>query len=128
MDWGRKYATMTTDAGGNLVEADTINPQHYKGAGGLEVIDVIEAFGLQHDYYLATAIKYILRAGKKSISPAYEDVEKAQWFLDRFLAQDPQFMSAIVATARSLSETKQTEHLAEGIEDSGESARVRSSE
>jgi len=66
--------------------ADPINPPHYKGAGGLEVIDVIEAFGLQHDYYSASAIKYILRAGKKAGCPAPEDAKKAIWFLNRAIA------------------------------------------
>ena len=107
---------------------DTINPQHYKGAGGLEVIDVIEAFGLQGDYYLATALKYILRSGKKK-APTGEDLSKAIWFLERRKTKslEGRYVPRRWMEGReSLPEPKQTEHLADGIEDSGESARVRS--
>ncbi len=38
------------------------NPAHYK-SGGIEVIDVIEAFKL--NYRLGNVIKYVLRAGRK---------------------------------------------------------------
>ena len=54
------------------------NPQHYK-SGGIEVIDVIEAFEL--NFRLANVIKYVLRAGRKG--DALEDLEKAAWYLDR---------------------------------------------
>jgi hypothetical protein len=58
--------------------ADPINPNHYK-RGGLEAIQVIEAFEL--DYYLGSATKYILRAGRKG--DRNEDLKKAIWFLER---------------------------------------------
>jgi len=54
------------------------NPSHYK-SGGIEVIDVIEAFEL--GFRLANVIKYVLRAGRKG--DALEDLEKAAWYLDR---------------------------------------------
>jgi len=54
------------------------NPSHYK-SGGIEVIDVIEAFDL--NFRLANVIKYVLRAGRKG--DALEDLEKAAWYLDR---------------------------------------------
>lgn len=54
------------------------NPPHYK-SGGIEVIDVIEAFEL--NFRLASVIKYVLRAGRKG--DALEDLEKAAWYLDR---------------------------------------------
>lgn len=61
---------------------DNINhPQHYKGKG-LEVIEVIEAFDL--DFHRGNAVKYILRAGKKTEDVA-EDIKKAIWYLNRFL-------------------------------------------
>ena len=92
---------------------DPINPQHYKGAGGLEVIDVIEAFGLQHDYYLATALKYILRAGKKASAPAAEDIAKAVWFLTRYSHLPlPQNVPVCKTTHQ---DSPQTEHLVDGI-------------
>jgi hypothetical protein len=58
---------------------DPINPPHYKAAGGMECIDVIEAFGL--GFNLGNAVKYILRAGKKG--DAKEDLRKAIWYLQR---------------------------------------------
>ena len=54
------------------------NPPHYK-SGGIEVIDVIEAFEL--GFRLANVVKYVLRAGRKG--DALEDLEKAAWYLDR---------------------------------------------
>lgn len=58
---------------------DAINPQHYR-SGGIEAIEVIEAFGL--GYHLGNAIKYLLRAGRKTASPL-EDLRKARWYIDR---------------------------------------------
>lgn len=61
-------------------ERDMVNhPPHYK-AGGIEVIDFIEAKGL--GYRLGNAVKYISRAGLKSANPL-EDLKKAQWYLNR---------------------------------------------
>ncbi len=59
------------------------HPQHYQTAGGLEVIDVIEAFEL--NFHLGNTTKYVLRAGKKgdSKAKAINDLEKARWYLDR---------------------------------------------
>ena len=54
------------------------NPPHYK-SGGIEAIDVIEAFEL--GYRLGNVLKYVLRAGRKG--DALEDLEKAAWYLDR---------------------------------------------
>jgi len=54
------------------------NPSHYK-SGGIEVIDVIEAFEL--NYRLGNVIKYVLRAGRKD--DLLQDLEKAAWYLDR---------------------------------------------
>lgn len=61
---------------------DNVNhPAHYK-AGNMEVIEVIEAFGL--GFHLGNAAKYILRAGRKT-QDATEDIKKAIWYLNRFL-------------------------------------------
>jgi Protein of unknwon function (DUF3310) len=60
---------------------DLVNhPPHYK-SGGLEVIDVIEAFDL--GFHRGNAIKYILRAGKKDSEKYRQDLEKAIWYLNR---------------------------------------------
>jgi hypothetical protein len=62
----------------NLV--DLINqPPHYKGKGGIESIEVIEAFEL--NFNLGNAIKYILRCNKKGNKE--QDLEKAIWYLNR---------------------------------------------
>ena len=63
---------------------DLVNhPDHYK-SGGLEAIDVIEAFGLQNDFFLGNVVKYVLRADKKG--KFLEDLEKASWYLNRKIA------------------------------------------
>lgn len=60
---------------------DPVSPSHYKTTAGIEAIDVIESFKL--NYRLGSALKYILRAGKKG--PADTDIRKAMWFLQREL-------------------------------------------
>jgi hypothetical protein len=60
------------------------HPAHYQ-AGGLEAIDVIEAFGL--GFRLGNTVKYILRAGRKGA--AIEDLKKARWYLDREIDASP---------------------------------------
>jgi hypothetical protein len=62
---------------------DPINPAHYKTASGMEAIQVIEAFDL--GFCLGNAVKYILRAGKKDPGRTVEDLEKAQWYIERRL-------------------------------------------
>lgn len=74
-----------------LDSADKVNhPPHYT-AGGIETIDFIESKGLQGNYYLANAIKYISRAPFKGEYKT--DIEKAIWYLSRELkiaeAQSP---------------------------------------
>lgn len=55
------------------------HPAHYQ-SGGLEAIDVIEAFGL--GFNTGNAVKYILRAGRKS-PDAVTDLRKALWYVQR---------------------------------------------
>jgi translation initiation factor 2B subunit (eIF-2B alpha/beta/delta family) len=54
-----------------------VKPDHYQGKGGLQAIDVIEAFGL--GFSLGNVIKYVLRAGKKE--DRLQDLEKAMEYL-----------------------------------------------
>lgn len=62
---------------------DEVNaPAHYRG-NGLEVIDVIEAFGL--GFRLGNTVKYVLRAGKKG--DAVLCLKKARYYLDREIAK-----------------------------------------
>ena len=62
---------------------DMVNhPAHYN-RGGIETIDVIEAFDL--DYGTGNAVKYIMRHRFKHDS--LEDLKKARWYLDRRISQ-----------------------------------------
>ena len=60
------------------------NPEHYGGKeNNYEAIKVIEAWEL--NFHLGNVIKYINRAGKKDKTKLKEDLEKAKWYLDRFI-------------------------------------------
>lgn len=64
---------------------DPVNhPEHYTSTG-IEVIDIIESFALP--YHLGNTIKYILRAGKKDPNKVIEDLQKARWYLDRYITR-----------------------------------------
>lgn len=57
------------------------NPPHYT-TGGVEVIDFIDAMGL--DYHLGNVVKYVARSDKKG--NVLEDLKKARWYLNRAIA------------------------------------------
>lgn len=57
------------------------NPKHYEGEGGLTALDVIYAYGFGEGMALGSAIKYILRAGKKPNEDAIDDLSKAVEYL-----------------------------------------------
>jgi hypothetical protein len=60
------------------------NPEHYGGKQNTyEAIKVIEAWEL--NFHLGNVVKYISRAGKKDKTKLKEDLEKAKWYLDRFI-------------------------------------------
>lgn len=64
-----------------LVNLD--RPKYYGGAGNTyEVFNVLEAWGLDQDFYLGNVIKYLARAGKKT-SNKKEDLQKALVYLQR---------------------------------------------
>lgn len=56
------------------------HPDHYNH-GDIEVIDVIEDWDL--GFHLGNAIKYIARAEHKGKEK--EDLEKAKWYLQRYI-------------------------------------------
>lgn len=59
------------------------HPLHYGGESNpYEAIKIIEAHGLC--FHLGNAIKYILRAGRKT-PDSREDIEKAIWYLQRYI-------------------------------------------
>lgn len=62
---------------------DLVNaPPHYI-SGGLESIDIIE--GYRFGFSLGNAVKYLLRAGRKTWDPGV-DLQKAGWYLRRACA------------------------------------------
>lgn len=62
---------------------DNVNhPTHYTD-GKIEVIDFIEDKNL--NFHLGNTIKYIARAGKKDASKFIEDLQKASWYLNRYI-------------------------------------------
>ena len=62
---------------------DIINhPRHYKGANGVETIDVIEGFTDPLIWNTGCIIKYICRWRKKN---GLEDLKKAQFYLNRLI-------------------------------------------
>ena len=64
------------------------HPKHYT-FGKYEVIDIIEQFNI--DFRLASALKYIGRAGKKDSSKYREDLEKAIWYIQRTISKPNPF-------------------------------------
>jgi len=58
------------------------NPAHYN-TGKIEVIGFIEDQKL--GFHLGNAIKYICRAGRKDPDKTREDLEKAVWYLQRYI-------------------------------------------
>lgn len=63
-------------------KTDPVNhPPHYTH-GGIETIDVIEAWSL--GFCLGNAVKYISRAGHKG--SRLEDLKKARWYIEREIA------------------------------------------
>lgn len=61
------------------------HPPHYGGDTTYEVIKVIEAWDL--NFHLGNVIKYVSRAGKKDPSATIEDLQKAKWYLERYLEE-----------------------------------------
>ena len=56
------------------------HPDHYN-KGGIEVIDFIEAWEL--NFSRGSAVKYICRGGIKDPEREIEDLEKAEWYINR---------------------------------------------
>lgn len=64
---------------------DILWPKHYN-SGKIQPIDVIEDWKL--DFRLANAVKYIGRQGKKDPTQAKKDLEKAIWYIERFIEKE----------------------------------------
>lgn len=59
------------------------HPAHYHAAGGYEVIEIIEAWGL--NFARGNALKYLARAGLKDPRTERQDLKKALWYIEREL-------------------------------------------
>lgn len=59
------------------------HPAHYT-AGGIEAVDVIEAYGWGPGFCAGNVVKYILRSGRKAGEDAAKDIDKAIWYLERY--------------------------------------------
>lgn len=67
----------------NVTQSEAVcHPSHYN-TGKIEVIDFIEDQKL--GFHLGNAVKYISRAGKKDPAKVKEDLEKAIWYINRYI-------------------------------------------
>jgi hypothetical protein len=67
-----------------IIVNDATRPSHYGGKDSMyEVFNVLEAWGLDKDFYLGNVIKYLARAGKKSKTTEKQDLQKALVYLQR---------------------------------------------
>jgi hypothetical protein len=74
--------SINTDGEEDILSKIIDHPPHYGGTDNpYEAIKVIEAWEL--DFCLGNVLKYIARAGKKGEWKHKEDLQKAQWYLNR---------------------------------------------
>lgn len=78
-------------------------PSHYQSKiNGLTASDVIDSWDL--NFNLGCAVKYILRAGKKPNTPAYQDYLKTEKYLQREINRCADYLShlqgALIALRR----------------------------
>ena len=63
---------------------DPVNhPAHYTAGGRIEVIEFLEDWNFP--FHLANSIKYICRAGRKDPTKTVEDLQKAVWYINRYI-------------------------------------------
>lgn len=98
---GRAFTSYPTEV---KTPADKISnpvdhPSHYR-SGGMEAIDVIEAFKLDRDFCLGNCAKYLLRLGRKD--DELQDAKKCRWYLDRYIKrleeQEAEHLNSIAGT------------------------------
>ena len=87
LDGLRQLAQRTSQV--SLVEKEQLDespidhPSYYRKDTGHEVIDLIEEWNL--GFHLGNALKYLARAGLKDPSTARKDLEKAIWYIERYI-------------------------------------------
>lgn len=79
-DYLRDAPTYAQEQLAEIERREAVNHPSYYKTGGIEAIDVIEAWNL--DFCLGNTVKYIARCGKKS-DKVLEDLKKAAWYLNR---------------------------------------------
>ena len=65
------------------------HPNHYHKESGIEVIDAIDAWSL--DFCLGNAVKYISRSGHKDGDKTEQDLQKAIWYILRYLGKEEKY-------------------------------------
>ncbi len=88
---------MKTQLNSNITE-----PDHYVKDRSIEPLDVIESWKLMH--HVACALKYIARSGRKDCEKT--DLEKAIFYLDRFLRNGVSARSDCFINKRKISVEK----------------------
>lgn len=80
-----KKRLMTEEVEKRIVTLDGgPRPNYYGGKDtNYEVFQVLEAWGLDKDFYLGNVIKYVARAGKKNANTYKEDLQKAIVYLQK---------------------------------------------
>lgn len=73
-------------AGAQTRRLDAVNPKHYVGKSGREVVDHLEDFGFENNAYRFQAMMYLFRAGRKNRKELKTDLRKAVWFIERELS------------------------------------------
>lgn len=74
IDWHKRVVNLTQEP----------RPDYYGGKDNpYEVFQVLEAWGLDKDFYLGNVIKYLARAGKKNKLTEKEDLQKALVYLQK---------------------------------------------
>ena len=78
---GRNTSTVSSSFG---LDNNVTRPTYYGGeSNDYEVFKVLEAWGLDRDFYLGNVIKYVVRAVKKNPGKYKEDLEKAIVYLQK---------------------------------------------
>jgi hypothetical protein len=83
-NWKNNSYTSTSVPYPAMPKPYELRPNHYGGKDNqYEVFKVLEAWGLDKDFYLGNVIKYVARAGKKNSLKEKEDLQKALVYLQR---------------------------------------------
>lgn len=72
----------------NYAKEDPVSPSHYKGKGGMELMDVVEAFFTHEELVGAlkfNVLKYTVRFEKKN---GVVDLKKAKFYLDKLIKSE----------------------------------------